>query len=129
IVVFSRSAIGFIQIMQAKTLNEVITSLDAIIEDCIRVKSRRGYFACLYRKMTIAIRDAIISNVFEDGLRMEKLDVHFANGYLAAYNQYASGENATVSWQTAFDAAATDRLTVLQHLLLGINAHINLDLG
>jgi hypothetical protein len=115
--------------MQAKTLNEVITCLDTIIDDCIRLKSRMGYFACLYRKMTNAIRDAITNNVFEDAARMEKLDVHFANRYLEAYNQYALGEIPTVSWQTAFDAAATDQLTVLQHLLLGINAHINLDLG
>ena len=115
--------------MQAKTLNEVITCLDTIIDDCIRLKSRMGYFACLYRKMTIAIRNAIVTNVFEDAVRMEKLDVFFANRYLDAYNQYVSGKKPTGSWQTAFDAAATDRLTVLQHLLLGINAHINLDLG
>src|SRR5688500_14529012 len=115
--------------MQAKTLNEVITCLDTIIDDCIRAKSRMGYFACLYRKMTVAIRDAIVNNVFADAARMEKLDVYFANRYLDAYDQYSSGQNPTVSWQTAFDAAAADQLTVLQHLLLGINAHINLDLG
>ena len=34
-----------------------------------------------------------------------------------------------MSWQTAFYATTSDKLTVLQHLLLGINAHINLDLG
>ena len=115
--------------MQAKNLNEVISCLDTIIGDCLRSKSRIGYFACLYRKMTVAIRDAVLTNVFEDATRMEKLDVYFANRYLDAHRQYASGQKPTVSWQTAFDAAATDRLTVLQHLLLGINAHINLDLG
>jgi len=115
--------------MQAKTLNEVITCLDNIIEDCIRVKSRMGYFASLYRRMTIAIRDAIVDSVFEDAARMEKLDVYFANRYLDAYSQYSSGQNPTVSWQTAFVAGADEKLTVMQHLLLGINAHINLDLG
>jgi hypothetical protein len=115
--------------MPANTINDVITRLDTIIDDCIRAKTRMGYFACLYRKMTVAIRDAIANNLFEDGARMEKLDVCFANRYLDAYNQHVSGENPTVSWQTAFVAATGDRLTVLQHLLLGINAHINLDLG
>jgi len=43
--------------------------------------------------------------------------------------KYSAGQKPTASWQTAFDATATDKLTVLQHLLLGINAHINLDLG
>jgi len=115
--------------MQAKTLDEVITSLDTIINDSILRSSRMGYFACLYRKMTIAIKEAIRNNVFEDGVRMEKLDVYFANRYLDAYATFISGKNPTTSWQTAFDAAATDKLTVLQHLLLGVNAHINLDLG
>lgn len=65
----------------------------------------------------------------EDGARMEKLDVCFANRYLDAYDFYISGRKPTVSWQTAFYATTGDRLTVMQHLLLGINAHINLDLG
>jgi hypothetical protein len=115
--------------MQAKTLGEVITCLDTIIRDCSQRSSRMGYFACLYRKMTVAIKDGIDKGLFEDAARMEKLDVFFANRYLEAYTQFISGQKPTASWQTAFDAAASDQLTVLQHLLLGINAHINLDLG
>jgi hypothetical protein len=115
--------------MQARTLDEVIVCLDKIIQTCNQRPSRLGYFACLYRKMTIAIKDAIRNGAFEDAARMERLDVHFANRYLEAYSQYESGQKPTASWQTTFDAAATDKLTVLQHLLLGINAHINLDLG
>jgi len=113
----------------ATNINDVVDRLDTIISDSVRTKSRLGYFACLYRKMTIAIRDAIAGNTFEDGGRMEKLDVCFANRYLDAYYQYTSGEKPTMSWQTAFYATTGDQLTVLQHLLLGINAHINLDLG
>ncbi len=115
--------------MQAQTLDEVINCLDTIIQTCRQRSSRMGYFACLYRKMTIAIQNAIHNNQFEDGARMEKLDVHFANRYLEAYSQFEAGKKPALSWQTAFDAAVTDKLTVLQHLLLGINAHINLDLG
>jgi len=115
--------------MQAQTLDEVITCLDTIIQTCRQQSSRLGYFASLYRKMTIAIKNAIHDNQFEDGVRMEKLDVHFANRYLEAYSLFESGKKPSLSWQTAFDAAATNNLTVLQHLLLGINAHINLDLG
>ena len=115
--------------MQAQTLDEVIVCLDKIIQTCRQRSSRIGYFACLYRKMTIAIKNAIHNGAFEDAARMEKLDVHFANRYLEAYTQNESGQKPTACWQTAFEASATDQLTVLQHLLLGINAHINLDLG
>ena len=60
---------------------------------------------------------------------MERLDVIFANRYLEALRQFAGGERPSKCWLVAFQAAAKSRLLVLQHLLLGINAHINLDLG
>lgn len=115
--------------MQAHTIDEVITILDTIIADCQAKASRLGYFAALYRRMTIGVKEGIANGIFEDGPRMEKLDVVFANRYLTAYDQYTKGENPTASWRTAFDAARSDKLTVMQHLLLGVNAHINLDLG
>ncbi len=115
--------------MQANTIDEVIVILDHIITDCKANSCRLGYFASLYRKMTMGVKEGIDKGIFEDGPRMEKLDVVFANRYLTAYSQYRKGIPPTQSWKTAFDAAHTDKLTVLQHLLLGVNAHINLDLG
>jgi hypothetical protein len=115
--------------MQAYTLEEVITVLDKIIADCKAGSSRLGYFACLYRKMTLGVKEGIDKGIFEDGSRMERLDVVFANRYLKAYDQYSKGLQPTASWKTAFDAVQKNELTVIQHLLLGMNAHINLDLG
>lgn len=115
--------------MQANTLNEVVQHLDAIIVQCRQNNSRIGYFATLYRAMTLGVQTGIAQGVFEDGARMEKLDVAFANRYLQAYGQYAAGQIATHSWMHAFNAASQNNLTLVQHLLLGINAHINLDLG
>ena len=60
---------------------------------------------------------------------MERLDVVFANRYLAALDAYQAGRRPTRSWVAAFDAARGGSLLILQHLLLGMNAHINLDLG
>ena len=76
----------------------------------------------------MAINEGIKNGYFEDAERMEKLDVIFANRYLNAYSTFTKGSISNC-WQTAFDAAKNDKLTVFQHLLLGINAHINLDLG
>lgn len=115
--------------MQARTIDEVIQLLDGIIADCSAKASRMGYFASLYRKMTLGVQEGIHKGIFDDGPRMEQLDVVFANRYLDAYHRYTTGLAPTRSWQTAFTAAQSDKLTVLQHLLLGINAHINLDLG
>ena len=60
---------------------------------------------------------------------MECFDVIFANRYFDAFEQYQSNEVPTRSWQLAFDTSKRLWPIVLQHLLLGMNAHINLDLG
>ncbi|WP_420128841.1 DUF5995 family protein [Longimicrobium sp.] len=112
----------------AATIDEVIARLDAAIDRARRENSRLGYFACLYRQVTVRVKEGIASGRFQDGPRMERLDVIFANRYLAALEAYQAGGRPTHSWRAAFDAAKGD-LLILQHLLLGINAHINLDLG
>lgn len=115
--------------MQAKTIEEVIIRLEAIIDECIATKNKAGYFAALYHKVTCAVLEGIRKNDFEDGERMARLDVIFANRYLAAW--HASGKKAPMSqsWHAAFGQTKKFSTLVLQHLLLGINAHINLDLG
>lgn len=115
--------------MQAKTIDEVIKALDAIIDETKKQNSPLGYFAALYRKVTLRVKEGIQNGEFQDGQRMEKLDVIFANRYLDAFNQYSNNLETTKSWQIAFDYGNKFWPIVLQHLLLGMNAHINLDLG
>ena len=87
-----------------------------------------GYFAYVYRRTTAAVKEAILAGRFADNERMEAFDVSFANLYLEAYEQYHCGDPCSASWQLAFDAAKEQK-AMLQHVLLGMNAHINLDLG
>lgn len=115
--------------MQAKTIDEVIKHLDAIIETAKKEGNPSGYFAALYRKVTKRVKEGIIKGDFENGARMEKLDIIFANRYLEAYNKFRKGEESTRSWLFAFNKTNKYGPIVLQHLLWGINAHINLDLG
>jgi hypothetical protein len=113
----------------AQNIDEVIARLTDIIEISRQEPSRMGYFAALYRKVTIGVKQGVLNGRFEDGARMERLDVTFANRYLEAYELHRKGETPTASWQISFEAAGHWRPLILQHLLLGINAHINLDLG
>lgn len=111
------------------TIDEVITRLTEIIAETRQLPSRLGYFAALYRKVTIQVKEGIANNRFQDGMRMERLDVNFANRYLEAYELHRQGKQPTAAWQVSFEAAEQWRPLILQQLLLGINAHINLDLG
>ena len=113
----------------AKTIDEVIEQLDEIIARSHSEQSRLGYFATLYRNVTVEVKRGIAQGRFENGPRMEQLDVTFANRYLTALGCYLRGEQASKCWVAAFKAATEWPPIVLQHLLLGMNAHINLDLG
>lgn len=114
--------------MQAKTIDEVISILNQIVEECKSQNNPLGYFAILYRQVTINVRDGILNNRFENNTRMEKLDVYFANRYFEAFFDYKEHKKITKSWHVAFVSAQEPHI-VLQYLLQGINAHINLDLG
>jgi hypothetical protein len=113
----------------ARTIDEVISRLDAIIERAIVERDRLGFFAVLYRTVTAAVKDGIAAGRFEDGPRMERLDIVFANRYLHAFDLHRRGLAPTDSWRAAFAAGSRRRVVIMQHLLLGMNAHINLDLG
>ena len=112
-----------------KTIEEVITKLDEIIAWSIKNNSPIGYFACNYRSMTIAVLDGVKKKKFEDGKRMITLDLEFANRYFEALENYQNNRKCSNAWFTAFEAAKNKDLLIMQHILLGINAHINLDLG
>jgi hypothetical protein len=111
------------------TIDAVIATFDDLIVGDIRARSRLGYFAALYRGVTIQVKEGIGMGRFDDGPRMERLDVTFANRYLTALEQFRRGESPSQCWSVAFDAAIRWRPLILQQLLLGTNAHINFDLG
>ncbi|PTN11951.1 DUF5995 family protein [Nitrosomonas aestuarii] len=115
--------------MPAETIDEVINQLTSIVEWSKENNSRIGYFAALYRKVTVQVKKGIEEGFFDDGPRMARLDVIFANRYIHACYQYQTGQTPTQSWVRAFDATKDWWPIVLQHLLMGMNAHINLDLG
>ncbi|PAX52684.1 DUF5995 family protein [Brunnivagina elsteri] len=132
--------------MLTTNIDEVIKTLDLMIAEAasksdspgetLRDKRsltprayRIGLFAALYRQVTLKIRIGMESNHFDDCDRMNRFAAKFANRYFIALDTYRSGGKPTKSWKVAFEAASQPDFIILQHLLLGINAHINLDLG
>jgi hypothetical protein len=111
------------------SIDEVLSALDGVIERARDTGDATGYFAVLYRKVTASVQEGLTAGTFDDAARMERLDALFAERYLDAVAARDAGQRTTASWQLTFDATRTWRPLVLQHLLVGINAHINLDLG
>jgi hypothetical protein len=116
--------------MLPTTIDEVLIRLNGLLDDAIRHGQRIGYFVALYERVTSNVRHALIAgNVFDDGPRMEKLDVVFANRFIEAWEAHVAGRKPTESWAVAFQHLNDPGPLVVQHLMLGMNAHINLDLG
>jgi len=111
------------------TIDGILAKLQAIITESEATNSRLGYFAALYYKVTASVKEGVAKGRFSDGPRMENLDVIFASRYLDALTAWKTGKPLTQSWRLAFEASKQSNLLVLQHLLLGMSAHINLDLG
>lgn len=88
-----------------------------------------GYFAALYRRVTATVKQRISEGYFDDNPRMEKLDVVFANRYLEAHHAWTNKQPCSKSWELAFKYCAKWSPVVIQHLFVGMNAHIGLDLG
>ena len=110
-----------------------MAELDAIIGISRQENSPLGIFAYVYRRTTAGIAKGIREGRFDDAARMESFDVDFARRYIDAYLDNRDERPVTAAWEVAFNAAEDrDRGNdpiILQHLLLGMNAHINLDLG
>ena len=112
----------------SKSIDEVLLELDRIIENSVQENNYLGIFAYIYRRTTAQIKEEIAKQTFDDNERMERFDTTFANFYLTAYQNYFQDLPVSASWKIAFDAR-NENLTIIQHLLMGMNAHINLDLG
>lgn len=110
------------------SIDDVIKRLDLIIQETIEANNYLGIFAFVYRRTTAKIQEAILEKRFEDNVRMEKFDVIFANRYINAYDNFKSQQPISKSWDTAFQVK-NQPFTIIQHLMMGMNAHINFDLG
>lgn len=113
---------------RATTINNVLEELDTIIGDCIATNNRMGLFAYIYRRTTSEIASEITLGNFQDNQLLEVFDVEFANLYLDAHKAYINKQPLSACWAFAFDNV-NEPLTIVQHIMLGMNAHINLDLA
>ena len=114
--------------MPQLTINDVINELDIIISDSVRDKNYLAIFAWVYKRTTEQIKAEVEKGSFENGERLQQFDIVFASLYLDAYRDYKDNKPISQSWKIAFDAAM-EKHTIIQHLMMGMNAHINLDLA
>jgi hypothetical protein len=91
-------------------------------------QDNRTIFLYCYSMMTSNMLVAIEEQRFHDNEWVERLLHRFADYYFDALTCYECGDETPAVWQEVHRVSLTKRLHVIQHLLLGVNAHINYDL-
>lgn len=112
------------------TVQQPITErMQTLVQAWIQASDKRAIFLNCYLLMTRNMLTAIESGEFHDADWVRPLLQRFADYYFEALEAYDHGSPTTPKvWQRAHDAAQRKKVAVLQHLLLGVNAHINFDL-
>jgi hypothetical protein len=84
-----------------------------------------GFFAAMYARVTDRVETSIAEGRFADGERMARFTRTFADWYLGPRD---GSRHRPACWSAADDVGSDRTLLIVQHLLLGMNAHINYDL-
>ena len=103
-------------------LDETIEELRTVALDA---DDASGYFPAMYARVTDRIRTEVSTDRFANPDAMATFARAFAAWYLRPRAGLAPVPRC---WSSAQDVAGDGRLLIVQHLLLGINAHVNHDL-
>ncbi len=110
-------------------LNITLARMQLQAEQWRSVSDRRFIFLECYTLMTRNMLAAIERGEFNDNAWISLLLDRFAEYYFRALDDYEERVPTTPPvWLVAFTAATRHTTMTLQHLLLGVNAHINYDL-
>jgi hypothetical protein len=100
-------------------------TIDELRSVALAAGDASGYFPAMYARITREVEAAAAAGRFSDADRMEA----FARAFVEWYPRVGDAPARVPGcWQAAFDVTGDARLMIVQHLLLGINAHVNHDL-
>jgi len=111
-----------------QSIAEVCRRMDLLLQRFDRAGDYRAVFLRSYRTITGAMQEAVSAGRFADPRWVADLDVAFAQEYFDALDGFEAGRPIPRCWQLALDLDARRRTTVLDDLVLGMNAHIVHDL-
>jgi hypothetical protein len=108
------------------TIAHVVDELQGRLNSLPAGMEFRRTFIATYRRTTEAVGRAIDDGSFNDAQWVAAWDGAFADLFFLAHDADLAGTPPPRPWRLAF--APPEGLNTLQHLLLGMNAHINYDL-
>lgn len=107
---------------------QIISKMENLAQEWEEALDKRAIFLRCYCMMTGNMLTAIEQSRFHDNEWVGKLLHRFADYYFDALACFDCGEPVPLVWKAVHNASSQANLHTLQHLLLGVNAHINFDL-
>src|SRR5687767_1088809 len=95
----------------------VLVALRSVVDEAVATGSRTGWFAALYRQVTLAVAQGIEDGVFDDGPRLSRFDAEFGGRYLRALRGWQVAPDADAvprCWRLAFDACEESGPVIVQ---------------
>lgn len=113
------------------TVEMVIDRLAALESRLRETSDRRAVFLTIYGRMTREVQARLQAGAFTHSEWMREYLIAFANYYRRAFLAFEQGRLGRVPtpWRIAFGTAIAGEGLVMQQAFLGMNAHINYDLG
>ena len=112
------------------TVPEVLYGLGVLERSFLAARDRRGVFVSAYLVTSQTLAEWIAAGRFARNDSVARSVVNFANLYLEALTGFENPTRPEIpkAWRTSLGVSASGSATVMQDLLLGINAHLNRDL-
>ncbi len=108
----------------------IIGQMEQLVRQWTEKADDRAVFLSCYMRMTSNVLIENKPETFHDPIWVNTLLHHFAGYYFVALDAYEKKVATTpVIWLIAHNTAMETKKSVLQKLLLGVNAHINYDLS
>lgn len=82
-----------------------------------------------YYIITKNVYQKIGTGFFENDNNMERVDVNFANYYFTALQNFLHEKHVAPAWKELFIQCRKDSLYQFVYMAMGVNAHVNNDLG
>ncbi|MBY5163198.1 DUF5995 family protein [Salsipaludibacter albus] len=109
-------------------LDELVGRMDERLEQHHADDDLRRIFLTVYRSMTQSMQASLDDDLFLDRDWTRDLTLRFAETYFDADDAWCRDGRCATPWEVAFRTATSNRHLVVEHALLGINAHIVYDL-
>jgi hypothetical protein len=107
----------------------VLSRMQSLLNQWEPLADCRAIFLSCYSRMTRNMLYSLEKGQFNDPAWVNDLLEHFASYYFDALDAYTDSPVASPAvWLHTFNATTDPRTRPVQHLLLGVNAHINYDL-